>query len=241
MIQMLKQIARDKGLLVFNHWQFLEESHAINGFDGKGHMNFRAKSTIATHDLAVSQVVEFWAAIRMVAHESYRSGGYASRRYEENINQNYVPFLDDGALLHGTAEPLSLALAKGATRWAIQRQPMRAIVAQQDLFTTTISSTWSAAGKPNQKKIQERCDERGGTYATFAQHRPLAYNVPPFATIHKVLDDYTTSIDASLYNRHAVFGDMNTGKDEQREANKLLHMIRANQIQILPQAAPEAE
>ena len=112
MSDMLRQIATDKGLLVFNLFAVLDAAIKDSAFWDNTHLNQRGKALIATADTAIYDVMLAWSGMKMVAHESYRSGGYCIEG-DEQITAMDVPFIAQSALAFASA---SEAVSKPSQR-----------------------------------------------------------------------------------------------------------------------------
>ena len=215
MMNMIRRIANDKGILVFNLYTMLNEAAKCSAYDGKQHLNERGKSLIAEHDVAIMNVLMAWTNIKLVAHESYRSGGY----FNEGIDEDDVLFKvsstsssDATASADATASmstPNATASADAVmfmrTNWHEQRVPHKATVCNQDLQTASIRDgtrphlqdrpvgTWKVGDGWQDERI-------------YAAARPRRYEFATFETIHKKLYEYSVRSDADFYNRYGCEG-----------------------------------
>ena len=89
-IKMIEQTALDKGILVFKNWAHLRQATQGDMFDGNLHLDSQARVLTAEHDAAIAHVVDFFAAVRMVAHETCKSGGYIREFDDKLVDQRDV-------------------------------------------------------------------------------------------------------------------------------------------------------
>ena len=76
----------------------------MNGFFDRTHLNSHCKTLVAKNDAAINNIIHCYGAIRMVAHDKYKSGGHAPRHGHDLIDANDVPLHDDSAaVLRGAA------------------------------------------------------------------------------------------------------------------------------------------
>ena len=102
---------------------------------GKSHFDRRAKRLMAMTDSAARIILDFWTSILKVVYETYKCGGYLPKS-GQSFSLDEDDFLFESDQGAGILPPLP-----------VQRQPLTAKVAQQDLHTICQSTEACPAPK----------------------------------------------------------------------------------------------